>query len=66
MLPKTRDGWFAFLVGLALAVMTAYNAQVSTPPLWAVLVTAGLGFLGVLSKGGAVSINPKDEDPDHE
>ena len=52
-LPKTINGWVAIMVGLGLAVMAAYMGTVGdAPPLWAVLVNAGLGYLGLVLRGG--------------
>jgi hypothetical protein len=53
MLPKTINGWITLLVGIALAVMPAYMATVGkAPPLWAVLLNAGLGYLALYLRGG--------------
>jgi hypothetical protein len=39
--------------------MAAYMGTVGeAPPLWAVLVNAGLGFLGLVMRGGGVDIKP--------
>ena len=57
MLPKTLNGWITVAVGLSTAVMTAYMLRITdAPPLWAVLVYAALGYLGLVMRGGGVEL----------
>ena len=56
-LPETRDGWAALAIGVAFTAINAYNVQVQTPPLWAVISNAVVGYLALLSKGASISIN---------
>ena len=71
MIPKTLDGLFVLLVGLALAVMTSYSAYMvhagQPLSLWAVLVNGGLGYLALMIRGGGMTIRTKPgEEPDDE
>lgn len=59
-LPVTRDGWAALIIGVLFTAINAYNVQVQTPPVWAVISNAVVGYLALLSKGAAISINGGD------
>lgn len=59
MLPKTLNGWISLAVFMGLAVMAAYMGTVGqAPPLWAVLLNAGLGYLGLFLKGSTPKLPP--------